>query len=227
VYITACFFEGLRDQKRGSHGSEKHRLCGRLQPLLGTLKGGPHKWLNLETYFRLLRKDDDLCHIHYFTALVEGPWQEHQLTYLKALATLSDVSIHMGRFKKKRVKCAIRACPYEGGKWFHALEEKRTDVHIAVQMLCDSFENRCDNVIVVSGDSDLVPAVSAVKTRFPDKRMIVYIPSRDPVRGAAVELRSAADRHRVLPMGPLKAAQFPTAMTDRNGNELRKPEGWL
>jgi hypothetical protein len=52
--------------------------------------------------------------------------------------------------------------------------------------------------------SDLVPAVNRVKTRFPAKQITVYVPSRNPVRGAAVELRATADKNRDLPLNLLK-----------------------
>ena len=69
-------------------------------------------------------------------------------------------------------------------------------MHIAVRMLADAYQDHADRFILVSGDSDLVPAVTTIKEQFPDKEIIVYIPSRNPARGAAVELRAAADKHR-------------------------------
>ena len=39
----------------------------------GALKGTSHKWLDLDRYFRLLRPNDDLQCIRYFTAMVTGP----------------------------------------------------------------------------------------------------------------------------------------------------------
>ena len=53
-------------------------------------------------------------------------------------------------------------------------EEKRTDVNIAIQMLEDAYEDRCDKLILVSGDSDLVPAV--IRVRNLGKKVLVYIP---------------------------------------------------
>ena len=193
----------------------------------GSLKSGRYKWLNLERYFRLLRKDDDLVHVHYFTALIDGPWRHNQLDYLRALGTLQSTTAHLGSFKTKRVPCGVVGCTHHGDKRFPMREEKRTDVHIAVQMLCDAFEDNCDLLVLISGDSDLVPAIHAVKARFPQKKVVVYVPSRSPARGAAVELRGASDRHRTLPLGLLKAAQFPAVMVDRNGLALNKPTDWL
>lgn len=192
----------------------------------GLVRGTPYKWLNLQRYFTLLRPDDALQQIHYFTAFINGPTRSNQETYLKALATLPLVNIVLGKFKTKRAQCHVQGCTFHGDRFFQMPEEKRTDVNIAVYMLDDAYQNRCDRFIVVSGDSDLVPAVTMVKDRFPAKQVIVYVPARNPVRGAAVELRSAADRDRTLPMNLLQHAQFPHRLPDGAGGFLSKPSGW-
>jgi hypothetical protein len=38
-----------------------------------------------------------------------------------------------------------------------------------------------------------------IRNRFPDKRVIVYVPAQHPTRGHAVELRASADINRNLP----------------------------
>ena len=48
------------------------------------------------------------------------------------------------------------------GKTFH---EKGVDVNIAVDMLVAAYENLCDRVILVSSDTDLLPAVKKVRER--------------------------------------------------------------
>ena len=106
---------------------------------------------------------------------------------------------------------------------FDALEEKRTDVHIGIHMLDDAYQNRCEKQILVSGDSDLVPALNVIKSRFPSKEIIVYVPTRNPIRGAAVELRSAADKDRNLPLNLLQLSQFPVQFPDSAGKLVVKP----
>ena len=192
----------------------------------GSVRGTPYKWLNLQRYFTLLRPDDDLQQIHYFTALIDGPTQPNQVTYLKALGTLPLMHVVLGKFKTKRVRCGVSQCTFGGTRFFPASEEKRTDVNIAVHILDDAYQNRCDRFVLVSGDSDLVPAVDKVKALFPTKEMIVYVPSRDPIRGAAVELRSAADKHRSLPLNLFPRAQFPLTLPDGFNGLLKKPSHW-
>jgi len=192
----------------------------------GALRGGPYKWLDLERYFTRLRQDDDIQVIRYFTALVAGPAQARQTTYLRALETLPRVQIALGRFKTRRIRCGVTACTHTGSRLFFAPEEKRTDVNIGIRMLDDAYQNLCDRFVVVSGDSDLVPALNLVKTRYPEKEIIVYVPSRSAIRGAAVELRAAADKNRTLPLALLRHCQFPATVNDGSGGVVSKPPSW-
>jgi 6-hydroxy-3-succinoylpyridine 3-monooxygenase len=190
----------------------------------GAVKNSPYKWLNFQRFFTLLRPHDDICQIHYFTALVTGPNVVNQHLFLRALATCPLINVVLGNYKAKRVKCTITACTYGGERRINTVEEKRTDVNIAVQMMEDAYEDRCDRFILVSGDSDLVPAVS--KVRGLGKEVFVYIPARDQTRGAAVELRSVASSAKILPLTILKHAQFSHQVSDGSGGFISKPATW-
>jgi uncharacterized LabA/DUF88 family protein len=192
----------------------------------GAVKGTPHKWLNLQKYFERLRQDDELQKIWYFTAKVSGPQLDRQETYFDALATLPLISMVFGLYKYKKLRCKIKECHYQGNKSYKVPEEKGTDVNIALQMLDDAYQGACDRIILVSGDSDLVPAVKLIKKRHPDIQVTVYIPASDPKRGAAKELRSVADKHKTLPTALLAKAQFPPSFTGTSGSIISKPENW-
>src|ERR1700736_5219643 len=170
------------------------------------------KWLDLERLCKLLRPNDDLRLIKYFSAPVAG--SADQAVYLRALATLPKVEVVLGKFKRKNVKCGVAGCPHPSSKWFTVPEEKRTDVNIAVSMVDDAYQNACDHFVLMSGDSDLVPGLATVRQRFPAKKITVYVPSRNPIRAAAVELRAAAHRARELPLLLLTKAQFPNSIPD-------------
>jgi len=105
-------------------------------------------------------------------------------------------------------------------------EEKRTDVNIAVSMVDDAYQNACDNIVLISGDSDLVPAVATVRSRFPARKITLYVPARNPIRAAAVELRAAVHRHRELPLIMLRHCQFPDNLPDGVGGVLTRPAAW-
>jgi len=184
------------------------------------------KWLDLERYCKLLRPHDDLRLIRYFSALTDGPTKPHQEAYLRALATTPLVEITLGKFKQKNVRCGVASCTVPGSRFYTTQEEKRTDVNIAIFMLDDAYQDLCDHFIIFSGDSDLVPAVNMVRLRFPNKKITVYVPSRNPVRGAAVEIRTAAHMHRTLPLILLSKAQFPDRLPDGAGGFIERPAAW-
>lgn len=192
----------------------------------GALRGTPNRWLDLERYFTLLRQNDQIQKIWYFTALTDGNKGIRQEAYLKALRTTPLVGIQHGRYKKKTVRCYVSACRYGGVREFQAPEEKGTDVKIALQMLDDAYQQSCDRMIVVSGDEDLLPAVQLVKTRFPDIKITVYIPARDATRAAATRLRGASDKHSTLPLALLAKAQFAPVLHTKSGEAIYKPNGW-
>lgn len=193
----------------------------------GAVRHTQNKWLDLEKLFTRLRPHDEIQTIYYFTALIRGSRKNHQSTYLEALATLPRVKIILGKFKPKTVRCLVKSCSQPADeRLFAVLEEKRTDVSISVQMLDDAYQNRADRLILVTGDSDLVPALNVIKMRFPKKTIHVYVPARHKGRGAAVELRGAADRNKTLPSLLIKHCQFPASLPDGLGGDIMKPASW-
>lgn len=195
----------------------------------GAVRGTPWKWLNFERYFSMVRPADDIVAIKYFTAQILGPTKPNQDEYLRALATQPKIEIVLGKFKRKRLKCEVAGCvPIAGvDRFFEKPEEKRTDVNIAVHMIDDAYRNECDQFIIVSGDSDLVPAVRMIRSRFPTKKLIVYIPAAaDSARGGAYELRDAAHKARLLPLKLLSRAQFPALVPNGSGGFYTKPVTW-
>ncbi len=191
----------------------------------GAVRGTPNKWLDLSKYFRLIRPHDDIILIRYFTSLVTGVTRPNQEVFLSALRTRPDIAITYGTFLSKKVKCSHTTCAHQGSRLFESKEEKRTDVNIAVHMIDDAYQDRCDRLILVSADSDLVPGVEFVRTRFRKKEVVVYVPSLNRPRMAA-ELRAAAHKHQNLPLNVMPRAQFPNELSDGNGKTLKKPASW-
>ncbi len=194
----------------------------------GAIRDTPSlKWLDLERFCRYLRPHDDLKLVRYFSALVDGASKSNQEAYLRALATTPLVEITLVKFKKKTVTCGVTPCSWRGNKRYGTQEEKRTDVNIAIFMLDDAYQDVCDHLILFSGDSDLVPALNMVRLRFPLKKITVYVPSRNLVRGAAVEIRTAAHAHRTLPLNFLSKSQFPKQVDDGAGGFVKRPATWV
>lgn len=195
----------------------------------GAIKDTPHKWLDLQGYAERLLNEDDVLYVRYITSIMVGASSSRQAVFLNALSTRPKVKTVLGQFKNKSVQCTHGGCTYGGERIFQAPEEKRTDVGIAVQMVDDAYQNVCDKLVLISGDSDLVPAVQLIRRRFPAKKILVYTPTRegDSIKDRrADELTRAAGDGRRLPIALLPHCYLPETVIGRNGAEIKKPSGW-
>ena len=176
-------------------------------------------WLNLyELAKRLLQPNEVLVTVRYFTAIISSPpspadKQRRQTTYLEALGTLANVSIHYGVYSTMDRRCPhcnqIAVVP----------KEKMTDVKIAVELMTDAFTDAFDTAILVSGDSDLVPPVQAVIALFPEKHVVLASP---PAR-VSKALRQTAHEHRRIRRAHLEQSQFPPQVARADGFTLSRP----
>jgi len=166
---------------------------------LRTAFGNRYKWLDLQALSEsFLKPGGELVKVKYFTAITKSTTgsNQRQEIYLKALqAHCNKLEIHYGRFLSKTKRC--RAC----GAEHNMLEEKKTDVNIACQILNDTYLNCYDICYLVSGDSDLTPPVQIVKENHSDKRALVAYPPRRK----SVELCGIADGWFAISEQKLKA----------------------
>ena len=188
-------------------------------------------WLDpVKLAITLLKPEQTLVGVKYFTARIIGARigdpekiakdreakRGRQNTYLEALATLDKLQRFEGHFLFKRVWC-----PTCKGNTLRP-EEKMTDVRIATEMLGDAFDDNFDAVLLVSGDSDLVPPVRKILERFPSKRVIVASP---PKRVSAA-LNSASTGNFVISRRTLSKSQLPERITRRDGYVIERPVEW-
>jgi uncharacterized LabA/DUF88 family protein len=201
----------------------------------GTLAQSPYRWLDLDLLAQRLRPLDQIEKVRYFTAMVSGPTRTNQETYLRALATTPRVEVVLGSFKKKTVECINQNCPgpHRKRRFFQTQEEKRTDVNIALHMLDDAYRGICDRIVLISGDSDLVPAIEMVISRFPAIKVNVYIPVPvlNPPQGARErsykkELRNVSTTVRELPSQLLPHSLFPDPLVMPDGTSAKMPLAW-
>src|SRR5262249_6118804 len=138
--------------------------------------GRKYLWLDLQALaLNLLLPGQTLEHVTYFTARVRNApdSKQRQSDYLDALVDHSPlVTVVKGRFQEKPRVC--RSC---GDRWT-AYEEKETDVNIAATLIEDAVQDRHDTAVLVSADSDLCPAIRALKRLRPEKRVIAAFPPR-------------------------------------------------
>ena len=132
-----------------------------------------YMWLDIQGLAGdLLLPSQELAKVKYFTSPIstgKGK-QERQNAYLDALRTQPLVEIIFGRFQPDRKECDKCGHPA-----YHP-QEKKTDVNIATNLICDALEDQYDTAVLVTGDSDLVPALEAVKRLTPQKRLVIAFP---------------------------------------------------
>lgn len=196
----------------------------------GSLKGTPYRWLDLEALCTRLLPKNDVQRIRYFTARVAarpGKLHDpvHQDTYLRALGTLSRVSIHLGHFLTKPATRPL-VNPQPGGPKFAEVlrtEEKGSDVNLATYLLADAFRRDADAFVIVSNDSDLTEPMRIVCHEL---GMVVGILNPQPPHKRSRALLSCRPTFfKQIRAGALSASQFPPTLRDAAGT-ITKPAGW-
>lgn len=175
-------------------------------------------WLDLESLLKsLLRPSQELVAVHYFTALVHGPGRARQETYLEALkAHGAATTTHVGRFQRKSVRC--RRC----SQAFDVHEEKHSDVNFGVQIAEDAARGVFDQALLVSGDSDMLPAVQAVRRIRPAARIVAVFPPRR----SSFDLKQATDATLNIWDRVPERHQLPNPVKAPDGTVLYRPQHW-
>jgi uncharacterized LabA/DUF88 family protein len=176
-----------------------------------------YKWLNYRKLAEsVIRAQDTIASVYYFTAVVR--WrQENANRHARYIRVLRSVGVEtiQGRFMNKRVRCHL--C----GKEFLTHEEKRTDVNIALKILGDAIDDMFDIAVVVSADSDLLPALESVGRRFPEKKIGVMF----PIGRSSADLRQIAHFRLRMREQVLKDCQFPDEVHVGKA-VLTRPDTW-
>lgn len=102
---------------------------------------------------------------------------------------------------------------------FHTMEEKGSDVNLAVHLLNDAWKGLFDAAVVISNDTDLETPIRIVSAEL-GKPVFIVCPGRWQV---APKLRKAANYVRHVRDSHLKAAQFPNPLP---GTTIFKPAEW-
>jgi uncharacterized LabA/DUF88 family protein len=129
------------------------------------------------------------------------------------------VNVILGEFKHKTVEC--RAACY---KDFQINEEKQTDVNIATAML--DMAERYDKLILITADSDQVPAVKLIKRLHPKKRLAVLAPigrRSKELSGVCHQTLKMLEQHLIDCQLPNRV---PVAKDGKQHCVFEKPPGW-
>jgi len=183
--------------------------------------GRSKHWLDLVALARSLRPLSTDVKVKYFTAPVldEPDAESNQTTYIKALEALypAELTIIQGRYQKKIIKC--RKCGHERNQY----EEKETDVNIAIHLVADALVSPTHDAMIISADSDLVPAIKAVQEYAPGLFMVAAFP---PQRNSW-QIRQLLPASFSINRAKLTQSQLPDLVTDpKTGFIYERPAKW-
>ena len=189
------------------------------------LESGGMRWLNVRSLLEALNSSAIRCpkvdSVHFFTALSHHQAKTspgilgRQQKYLSALKS-TGIKIEFGRFKRASNTCG--SC----GTSVKRREEKESDVAIASKLSEALASPEVDTAGLVSGDTDLVPAVRTAKRMYPSKRVLCLFPHRRMNK----DLSAVADRSFSIRSEMYRRHQFPERLSLPNGKQICKPEQW-
>jgi len=177
---------------------------------LDSLDNPSLKWLNHIVLARsFLRSAELLGDVHFFTAVLtwDAEKQKRHRAYIKALAAVG-VQVHEANFKKSFRKCT------EMNRHCRFFEEKQSDVALAVRFVSDAMMGKMTRAILITADSDQVPAVRHVRQNTGVAVSLVFPPGR---KAFARELGKAASDAHELTQGRLQTALLPRSVFDSSG----------
>jgi uncharacterized LabA/DUF88 family protein len=190
------------------------------------------KWINYQRLAELLRPDDDIVHVRLFTAMVDkkksvSEKRDRQQRLWAALKTQPKITLTEGKFAQRDRTCLVPTC-HNPERKFTALEEKQTDVNIALQVVRDVQTLTPDFVVIISGDIDLLPALDVIMSIDKKVRPVVYIPVHEEILKyrRKDEFMNYAQAVKPIPEKYLSQAQFPPRVQLANGNFVERPAGW-
>jgi uncharacterized LabA/DUF88 family protein len=185
------------------------------------------KWVNIQSYFESLLPHDDILFVKMFSSWIrhDPDAQDRQKRYFDALGTLPKVRLVLGVFQPREVTCRG-----ECKNKYLIQEEKKTDVNLAVEIINDAVKELCEHIIVVSGDSDIQPAVEWVAKNKPDMKLTVLVPllpdEYDDRRVDYYKTKNLAVDCAFLNLKGIKENQFPNFVMLGGGKKAIRPHVW-
>ncbi len=225
-----------------------------------SLKDTPYKWLDFKSLFSKILPPhrNEINHIKYFTSPVSALEDVHrpqrQDAYIRALkAYIPEIEIYWGRFQT-HPKSMPKANPdypttssdvylrdAKGNLIYDRVvrvEEKGSDVNIAMHLLNDAWLNQYGCAVLVSNDNDIAGALTLLEKYHPKKIRGLITPfcaaslraslsskplNPDHLLTPAKDLIDNVNFVRQMREGVLRDSQLPDIIP---GTTIHKPIDW-
>ncbi|MER5640141.1 NYN domain-containing protein [Kitasatospora sp. NPDC002227] len=193
--------------------------------------GRRYYWLDLPELVRNLRPADQLVAVRYFTTVVraEPAAAVNQRTYLRALEAHHPrgLEISLGRFTEKKPRCRTCRSSWQCGcvppRSYRTFEEKATDVAIGARLVEDSALGASEVALIISADTDLVPAVESARRVSPQRSFYLALPPGNTSPSRSFDGVGYFHINETA----LRASQLPDAVVDQaTGTVYERPAKW-
>jgi uncharacterized LabA/DUF88 family protein len=176
-------------------------------------------WLDMVSLFdRFMGEDKELVCLRYFTARPHNQGeQQRQSAFIEANRIVSNrFHVYYGNFAARVDPTTLRRT---------GMEEKKTDVAIAVNMIKDVVDKACDISLLVTGDTDQVPTIRMLTQISPEH---IYLAAFPPNRENDELRNMSAGRGFDLIMyeGRFKKSILPESVTNSSGRVIFCPPEW-
>lgn len=177
-------------------------------------------WIDIVKLFEQFIKDGQtLENVFYFSARpLDLGKSSRQDLFFQANKTNTKFNLILGKYLKKEFIC--NNCK----KSIIRHEEKETDVRIATKIISDIVNDSCEITIIVSADSDLIPAIEVIRNLKPHHKVFCYFPpkrfSNDLMVTSNSSLKLEKYEHR------FRKALLPESLTLFNGYTGKRPDHW-
>jgi len=194
------------------------------------------KWLDLKALsVALLQAQNQIRWVRYYAARTSGRIDPsapaRQQIYLDALATVPEITVHLGNFLITKPWMGLVHPPQMRGGvnpnftlpfptvvkvW--KTEEKGSDVNLGCHLVRDASLNNFDVAAVLSNDTDLVEPI-----RIVSQELGLPVGLLCPVAKPAGGLQKVASFVRHIRIQHLQASQFPDSIP---GTSISRPATW-
>ena len=185
------------------------------------------KWLNIRkicesrlvSLHSYLGAKVQLENIYYFSAYAHhlndpSIVQRHQ-NFVRCLED-TGIQVQINRFKYKEIECPFCS------RTIVKHEEKETDVSIALKLMEIFINKECDIAVIISGDTDLAPAVRMARKLFPEKHIFFLFPAYRKNK----ELAKLCPGSMNIKAKQYTKHQFDDPYTLKDGTTISKPLSW-
>lgn len=183
----------------------------------------PHlKWLDLHSLAEKFidTQTETIEKVYYFSAVATFMDKDTILrhrTYIEALETIG-IEFVEGNFKNKLLTYKNKHLEFKWKKH----EEKETDVNISIYMVRDAIKGTYDKFILITNDTDIVPAVKMARVENKSLQLKLLTPPTLETHDSLLTAIKPGTSSK-LTAGHIQNSLLPEKITKANGKIIHMP----